>query len=172
MLRKSLFGLLVFALAAGIAPCDSPAPTPPRDGYALLDMYIAAFQQWASEGSGGRDVVVAKMNEIMAEAKRLRSDGGIDAVFYARFSRFLAVNKLFFVPDPENMLQPIIEPELARFVMDKLGEDYKPGAIGQVASALAESVLDLQIYLDTKDKRKKMMDDFVRKFPAPQKKDD
>lgn len=172
MLRKSFFCLLIFALAAGVAPCDSTAPVPPRDGYALLDMYISAFQQMASEGSGGRDIVGAKMNEIMAEAKRLRSDGRIDAVFHTRFSRFLAVNMLFIVPDPEYMLQPIIEPELARFVMDKLGEDYKPGSIGQVAEALAEGVLDLQIYLDTKDKRKKMMDDFVRKFPAPQKKDD
>jgi hypothetical protein len=53
-------------------------------------------------------------------------------------------------------------------VHDTTGEDYKGGegaaAINQVANAIAEEILNLQIYLDTKDTRealRKKLDDRI-----------
>ena len=43
-------------------------------------------------------------------------------------------------------------------------------SIGVLAEALQEGILNLQLYLDTKDQRQKLMDDWEKKFDPTEKK--
>jgi hypothetical protein len=133
----------------------SPAPVA-KAGYVLLDQYIKSFQEMATHGSGS-DVLETNLQKMAADTKTAKEKGEIDQVFYAHFSRILAMTKLFVKPDPGNILKPVIDREAANFIRDVTGEDpVTTGgelAIGQVANALAEEIVNLQIYLDTLDKR-------------------
>jgi hypothetical protein len=153
------FGL---ALAA-----EGPVPGSKTAGYALIDMYITAFKNMALMGTN--KTLDADLSKMMAEAKRARAAGDIDAVFLARYARLIAVTKLITLKDPEKTIAPILNVELGRFVMDILGEELKPdgpGAIGQMANAMAFAIVDLQIYLDTLGSRQERYDKFVKKFDA------
>ena len=128
-----------------------------KAGYALLDLFINSFRDMAKRGGGDLDPILLKM---AAELRQAREEGDIDAVFYARLSRVLALTKLVIVPDPGGVLEPVINREMLFFVHDITGEDLNreggPKTIGQVANAIAEEILNLQIYLDTKDKRESL----------------
>ncbi len=147
--------LLLFSLHLA-ALNESPNPKE-KAGYALLDLFINSFRDMAKRGSGDLDPTLLKM---AAELRRAREEGEIDAVFYARLSRVLALTKLVIVPDPGGVLEPVINREMLFFVHDITGEDLNreggPKTIGQVASAIAEEILNLQIYLDTKDRRESL----------------
>lgn len=135
---------------------ESPNPNE-KAGYALLDLFINSFRDMAIRGSGDLDPILLKM---AAELRQAREQGDIDAVFYARLSRVLALTKLVIVPDPGGVLEPVINREMLFFVHDITGEDLNreggPKTIGQVANAIAEEIINLQIYLDTKNKRESL----------------
>jgi len=171
MLRKSI-GLILFCVfSAGLAVAsDEPVPVSKKAGYALLDLYINAFKTMAEKG--GTNTLGAELERMMAEAKKARSAGEIDAPFLARYNRLVAVTKLITMQSADKTAVPIFKAELERFVMDVLGEELKgEGAVGlgQMADALAYAVIDLQIYLDTQDSRKSRYDKFVRGFGSPDK---
>jgi hypothetical protein len=78
-------------------------------------------------------------------------------------------------PDPGGILMPVIDREIADFLRDVTCEDVVartgPAAVGQVANAIAEELVNLQVYLDTLDmrqaKRKKFDEGMT---PRPKKK--
>ena len=154
MIKKIwLFGFLtIFSL--NLAALSESPNLKEKAGYALLDLFINSFRDMAQAGGGNLDPALLKM---ASELRQAREDGDIDAVFYARLSRVLALTKLVIVPDPGGVLEPVINREMLFFVHDITGEDLNreggPKTIGQVANAIAEEILNLQIYLDTKDKR-------------------
>lgn len=171
MKKKWFVGMMLVFLAASLVPATSPAPTERKGGYAVLDIYIAAFREMAIKGSKG--VLESNLNNIMAAAVKAKAQGEIDDVFYSRFARLMAVTKLTLVPDTEQILKPIAEKEIRRFVGDVLGEEAAAApkiGIGQLAESLSEEIINLQIYLDTKDQRKKMMEEFYKKFDDTVKK--
>ena len=135
---------------------ESPNPRE-KTGYALLDLFISSFRDMAKRGGGDLDPILLKM---AAKLRQAREEGDVDAVFYARLSRVLALTKLVIVPDPGGVLEPVINREMLFFVHDITGEDLNreggPKTIGQVANAIAEEILNLQIYLDTKDRRESL----------------
>ncbi|HUU37744.1 MAG TPA: hypothetical protein VMW46_06015 [Candidatus Desulfaltia sp.] len=148
-----LFGFLAL-FSFNLAAMDNPANPKEKAGYVLLDLFITSFQEMVTKGSRDLEPTLLKM---ASELSKARKAGEIDTVFYTRLGRVLALTKLVIVPDPGRILEPVINREMLFFVHDITGEDLNreggPGTINQVANAIAEEILNLQIYLDTKDKR-------------------
>jgi len=160
--KKILVFWFLALFSLHLAAMESPVNPKERAGYALLDLFITAFRDMVTEGTP--DTLEPTLLKIASELKKAREAGDIDAVFYGRFGRVLSVIKLITGPDPGGMLGPVINRELLFFVHDITGEDFKGGegaaAINQVANAIAEECLNLQIYLDTKDKREALRKKF------------
>ena len=83
------------------------------------------------------------------------------------------VMKLVVIPnDPEGILSPLIEREISEFVADVKGEIESEikgtKGVGIVADALTEEILNLRLYLDTKEDKAKLMEKFGMK-PAIEK---
>jgi hypothetical protein len=166
MLRKSVGSILLCFMTLGLAlSAEGPLPASKKAGYALIDLYILAFKNMALVGTN--TTLDVDLDKMMAEAKRAKAAGDIDKVFLSRYARLIAITKLITLKDPEKTIAPVLNAELGRFVMDILGEEMKPdgpGALGQMANAMAFAIVDLQIYLDTLESRQERYDRFVRKF--------
>jgi hypothetical protein len=163
--RISIFFFMTF-FSLHLAAGDSPAGPKEKAGYALLDQFITAFADMATKGAP--ESLEPTLVQMASGLKKAREAGEIDAVFHGRFARILAITKLIIVPDPSGIIGPVVNRELYLFVHDMIGEDFKqgegPAAINQVANAIAEELLNLQIYLDTKDTRealRKKLDDRI-----------
>jgi hypothetical protein len=174
-MRKNSIGpvIAMCAIALHLAAFEvSPAPGT-KAGYLLLDQYIKSFQEMATHGTGGKDILESYLQKMATDMKKAKEKGEIDLVFYTHFSRILAMTKLFVAPDPGNILWPVINREAANFVKDITGEDPIASggapAIGQVANALAEEIVNLQIYLDTLDKRMSIRKKFDESVTGPKK---
>lgn len=148
--------------------------------YALLDKLVLAFKNMAEKGTGGTEVVNNALNEIMATAKKAKAQGQLDPVFSRRFRRILVILRLAIVEDEEGILEPLIKREIEDFVKDIYGEiavdvdkKGKPAiGIGRIAGAVAEEILNLKIYLNTKEEKMKLMEEYKKQFsPAKKKKE-
>jgi hypothetical protein len=126
------------------------------------------------EGTGSLLAVEERLQAIMALARKDKDDGTITPVFFARFNRLLAVTKLIMAPDKGGILVPVIGRPLEDFVGDMTGESLAekggPKAIGAVANAIAEEIVNLQIYLDTLDKREAIRKKLDQRASGPVKK--
>jgi hypothetical protein len=166
MLSRTVGTILLCLMTLSlVAVAGEPAPSSTKAGYALIDLYITAFKNMALIGTN--KTLDADLDKMMAEAKKARTAGDIDAVFMSRYTRLLAMTKLLTMKDPEKMISPVLNAERSRYVMEILGEEPKPegpGALGQMANTLAFAIVDLQIYLDTRDSRQERYDRFVKNF--------
>lgn len=155
MVKKILALGFLALFSLNLAAMDNPANSKEKAGYALLDLFINSFREMATKGV--TDTLEPTLLKMASELRKAREAGEVDAVYYTRLTRVLALTKLVIVPDPGRILEPVINREMLFFVHDITGEDLNrdggPAAIGQVANAIAEEILNLQIYLDTKDKR-------------------
>lgn len=164
--------LMMAALALSLAATEGPAADK-KAGYALLDIYVKALQDIAVHGTGGAELE-ALLPTMAVEAKRAKESGEINLVFFTRYTRVLALTALLVKPDKQNLLAPVIDRELTDFLKDVTGEDVAtgqgPAAIGQIANAIAEELVNLQLYLDTLDKREAMRKKFDEGMtPSPKK---
>jgi len=169
--KKWFVGMTLIFLAASLAPAENRAPAERKGGYAVLDVYITAFREMAMKGSNAG--LESNLNNIMAAAVKAKTQGEIDDVFYSRFARLMALTKLIIVPDSKQILKPIVEREIRRFVGDMLGDEAASApevGIGTVAESITQELLNLQIYLDTKVQRTKMIEEFYKKFGDAAKK--
>jgi hypothetical protein len=174
-MKKRSLALVALALfCSGLVLADGAPDTKEKTGYALLDMYIRSFQEMATRGTGG-EVVREYLVKMAREFKRASEANEIDLVFQARFGRVLAMTSLFASPDPDNILKPVIERELADFLKDVTGEEVLKiqghTAIGQVANALAEEIINLNIYLDTKGAREALRKKLEARISGAEKQD-
>lgn len=179
MPKKTLAVLVLFLFAVPILAREAEMSGPAVDktaGYALLDAIARTFHDMAVSGSGGVQEVTRAIQKFMAEARKAREEKKIDALFFARYQRILGITKLTIAPDPDGILVPIIDRELSAFVRDVLAEDYKsssPQAIGQVANAIAEEIINLHLYLDNIETKEKLRKAWDEKFiQAGEKKKD
>ncbi len=105
---------------------------------------------------------------MIAEAKKAKIAGDIDAVFFAQIFPDGRVTKLVPLKDPEKMLAPILEgrigPIYYAIPSEKKYRKKARARSAQMANALAFSIVDLQIYLDTLDSRQERYDKFVKRF--------
>jgi hypothetical protein len=161
---------------------DAPAETasaqqkditqiPPATGTTLLDLFIDSLRDMAQRGTP--EDIEKRLQEVMIAANQAREAKAIDPVFFLRFNRMLAVTKLVIVPDPGGILAPVIEVVLGAFVKDMTGRSFREGkgpeAINMVANALAQEIINLQIYLDTLDRRQalqKKIDEMMSRSPV------
>mgnify|MGYP001128715532 CR=1 FL=1 len=169
----ALFALIVFVVPLRAEGPD-PAAFDKKIGGALLDGIARIFHEMAATGGKDslkqiEDVLVGSMND----ARKAREQNQIDAVFLARYQRMLGIIKLVMAPDPGGILVPIIDQELKRFVSEILGEEFKgngPGAIGQVANAIADEMVNLRLYMDNVEIKAKLRKEMDEKFSGPSKK--
>lgn len=137
-------------------------------GYALLDKFIGLFRQMAMTGTGGKELVDKAMEEVMDEAKQAKAQKQLDPVFYRRFNRLLMVCKIWV--DSEGILAPLINKEVGEFVLDMYGELLEPLSpdkklsTGLVAGAITEELLNLRLYLDTRERRAELMKEWEKKI--------
>lgn len=144
-------------------------------GSALLDLFMDNMREMAQTGTPAN--LDKRLQEMMLAAKKSREAGAIDAVFFFRFNRMLAVFKLVAVPDASGILVPVIDDVLGGFVRDKLGhtgfmeEGGKgPKAVNFVAQAMSVELVDLQIYLDTVKERTELTKALEERMSTPLKK--
>jgi hypothetical protein len=144
-------------------------------GYALLDALGQKFYEMAMIGTGGVEKVTGAVQKFMADARKAKEQNQIDGVFFARYARILAIIKVAVAPDPDGILVPLFNNELGRFVREVLGEEYKPSdpqAIGQIANAIADEIINLHLYLDDMETKEKLRKAWDEKFSVPAKKKD
>lgn len=157
MLRKTMVVSCFLILGLSLGAAEKPDP---RAGYAVLDSFVGMFQDMAQKGAGGFDVVDKALQKIMSDVKKANAAGTIDKIFYVRMTRLLGVVRLAIQPDPEIILGPFIEKEIAEFVREVSGEkmtgDGERG-IGAIASAMAQEIINLRIYLETLPRRAELM---------------
>ena len=173
MKRFGIWLLGICILSLNLSAMEGGAAAMKKAGYNLLDMYVKSFQEMAARGTSSGELET-NLQAMAAEAKKAKEAGDINLVFYAHYARILALTKLIVNPDPGNLLMPVIDREIADFLKDVTGEDIiaRTGsvAIGQVANALAEELINLQIYLDTLEKREAMRKKFDEGMTGPPKK--
>ena len=135
---------------ASVQQKDTTQP-PPASGTTLLDLFIDSLRDMARRVTP--EDIEKRLQEVMLAETKAPEAKAIDPVFFLRFSRMLAETKLVIVPDPGGILAPAIEGVLGAFVQDMTGRSFREGkgpeAINMVANALAQEIINLQIYLDT-----------------------
>jgi hypothetical protein len=167
--------LCLIVLAALVSPLLAEDPVLPamdkKVGAALLDSIARLFADMAAHGTGTKEDRLKRIEDFlvqsMNEAKKAKDLNQIDPVFFARYRRLLGIIKMTMAPDPAGILVPVLDQEIKRFVYEVLGEDYKgtgPGAIGQVANAIADEMVNLQLHMDNVETKAKLRKAFDEKF--------
>lgn len=192
MIRKLCLSILIFVFSVSIIVAEIPRNSTSDEqkaGYTLLDKFVMTFKRMAETGSGGRTKVDEALKSMMADAKKAKEEKQIDPVFFRRYNRLLMTCKLFIVEDQEGILGPLIEREISRFVEDVkgfkidfpekkvIGKDIngvkidakRVKAIGYVADALAEEIINLHLYLDNVKKKEELRKEFEKKFTTTNK---
>lgn len=166
MTRKVILIIILCLFCTNLFAAD-------KTGYALLDKIIVFFQDMAEKGTGGREKVEPFLQEMMSEVKKARVQALVDPVFFKRYTRLLMVMKLAIVEDPEGILGSLINREVSQFIEDVKGEkvqiEGKKG-LGYISAALAEEILNLRLYLDNKERKAKLKEEFKKKFERKIKK--
>jgi hypothetical protein len=142
-------------------------------GYILLDQVLGMFQGMAATGSGGKDKVEKGLDGMMATLKKEYAEGRIDPVFFRGYQRLLMVIKLALVEDQEGIFGPLIQKEVGGYILEMMGEEVdllKTKSIGAVANAIAQGILSLHLYLDTKKDREKLMEKWESQLGPPAQK--
>jgi len=140
-------------------------------GYALLDSLVVTFKQMAEKRESVFDKADKELEEMMREAMRAKAQDQIDAVFFKRFSRILLVLKLVIGnPSEEVILTQLMKREVSRFIEDVEGVKFdieKAGgaeAINKFSLAVSHEIVDLRIYLDNKEKREKLIEEYQKQM--------
>ena len=176
MVRKTIVWLLFVSLicgffGSGVSLAQMKQNTNEQAGYALLDRLIYLFQDLASSGTGGEGEVNKGLDRIMAVAKKDYVEKRIDPVFFKGFQHILMIIKLVVYEDVEGILGPLVQKEVGDYILKTTGEEVdltnKKG-IGSVAMAIAQGIINLHLYLDTKPERDRIWSEIERKIEAKQ----
>mgnify|MGYP001100240898 CR=1 FL=1 len=170
MFRKiMILGCLIFLLLsfnASLFPSRSSAAN--EGGYALLDSLVVTFKELAEKGVASK--TSEALNQMMGEAWQALFQRQIDDVFFKRYSRILMVLKLVIMPKEEGILEPVITREINEFIEDIEGEkfdleDATPNqALKKLSEAVAHEVVNLRVYLDSQEDRKKLTEQYQNKM--------
>lgn len=169
MVKKIFVGITVLVFVWGFLGAESSASLIKRNdkepaAYALLDQIITTFKEMAAVGTGGEDLVRQKLDDMMAAAKKNYSEERIDSVFFHGYQRLLSVIKLIVIKDKEGILGPVIQKEVGSYVRETTGKEVnlldESRNIGPVAMAIAQGIINLHLYLDTKEQRENLWKTF------------
>jgi len=146
-------------------------PVEESAGYALLDTVFVTFKELAEMREPVMEKTDKALANMMKEAKNAKAQNQIDDVFFKRFSRILLVLKLVITPvekDDSDIMGQLFIGELNRFIEDIEGIKYdvqKAGsseAINMFSKAISHEIVDLRLYLDTKEKREKLIEEYEK----------
>ena len=165
MIKKSialfvviLFLLLFLPILNGFGISN---PAEENAGYALLDTVFVAFKELAEMKEPVIEKTNQALNDMMKDAKNARAQNQIDDVFFKRFHRILLVLKIVVTPiekDGAGIMDSFYFGEINRFIEDIEGIKFdvkKAGtseAIDTLSKAISHEIVDLRLYLDTKEK--------------------
>jgi hypothetical protein len=171
MITLFLILLFLMILCVNLKAVDLSDPSEENAGYALLDTVFVTFKELAEM----REPVMEKTNkaltDMMKEAKNAKAQNQIDDVFFKRFNRILLVLKIVITPvekDDSGIMGPLYFGELNQFIEDIEGEKYdvqKAGsseAIDMFSKAVSHEIIDLRLYLDTKEQREKLIAEYEK----------
>lgn len=142
-------------------------------GYALLDTVFVTFKDLAEMGEGIMENTQKALLGMMDDAKNARAHGQIDDEFFKRFHRILLVLNIVITPVDKNtgtIMGPLYFGEINRFIEDIEGEKYdvqKAGsheAINKLSQAISHEIIELRLYLDTKEKREKLTKEYEKQI--------
>lgn len=147
MLRRILqtISLGVLLLWGGTALAGDDA------GYVLLEKMTTQFQAMGAQTDGAQ--LQAALDGMMASAKLAKAEARIDQEFFDRYVRVLGVVRMLTLKDPEGILVPLFDREIAAFVTSVLGSQATraPGTLTpmpEIARALKSELDSLKLGLD------------------------
>jgi len=108
---------------------------------------------------------------MMNDAKNAKARNQIDDVFFKRFHRILLVLKIVITPverDESDIMGPLHFREINQFIEDIEGIKYdvkeagSSEAIDMFSKAISHEIINLRLYLDTKEKREKLIAEYEK----------
>jgi hypothetical protein len=179
MMRKTAAWIVLMTVILGTTwagpqlwPASSSGKTEP--GLVLLDRILVLFQKLAAEGAGGRETVLKGLEGIMDEAVQAKAKGQLDPAFFRRFSRLLTIMEMNFLRESKSILKIHVDRQTADFIEDVsgvrpvAGKDGSVG-LGDMTMALADEIVNLRIVLESKDRKTKLLDEWMNSFPVGKK---
>ena len=152
-------------------------PAEENAGFALLDAVFVTFKELAEMREPIMEKTDKALSNMMQDAKKARDQSQVDEIFFKRFHRILLVLKIVITPienDPGDILGPFYFRELNRFIEDVEGIKYdvkKAGsseAIETFSKAISHEIIDLRIYLETKERREKLLEEYEKQISLRQ----
>ncbi len=183
-MNKKIFTLFIillftFSLVSGSVTDGKPSVQTKQEKYeevgkTLIYYIISGFKAMAVGGSGGYNVVDILLQKSMIMLRNAKEKGKVDSVFYRRYKRILEVLKLTIMDakfDKESILGDHISRVTQDFIYDITGEikeiDKLKRGVGLISEAVSEELLNLHIYLDTKENRKGLINKLSQVPPPP-----
>jgi hypothetical protein len=142
-------------------------------GYALLDTVFVTFKELAEMKESVMEKTQKALTDMMHDANNAKAQNQIDEVFFKRFHRILLVLNIVITPvekDKSGIMGPLYFGELNQFIEDIEGEKYdvqKAGgheAINKFSQAISHEIIELRLYLDTKEKREKLIEEYEKQI--------
>ena len=148
-------------------------PTEENAGYVLLDTVFVTFKELAEMKEDVMEKTQKALTDMMQDANNAKAQNQIDEVFFKRFHRILVVVNIVITPvekDKSNIMGPYYFREINEFIEDIEGEKYdvqKAGghkAINKLSQAISYEIIELRLYLDTKEKREKLIEEYEKQM--------
>ena len=163
------------AFSTSLFPLDSvSASADEKAGLALLDSLYVTFKELAEKRNSVMDKTQRALIDIMKEARKANAQGQIDQPFFKRFQRVIQVlYMLTNSPDDGGILLPIYFGEINKFIEDVEGikiDVMTAGsntAINTFSKAVSHEVVNLRLYLESKEDRDKLMGQYAKDIKLP-----
>ena len=170
MMKKIIILVLIVSFlvvfCANLKAISLSDPTEENAGYVLLDTVFVTFKELAEMKEDVMEKTQKALKDMMRDANNAKAQNQIDEVFFKRFHRILVVVNIVITPvekDKSNIMGPYYFRWINEFIEDIEGEKYdvqKAGsheAINKLSQAISHEIIELRLYLDTKEKREKLI---------------
>jgi hypothetical protein len=177
MIKKAIFLIIIILCLIFFCPLlEASGPSDSAEenaGYALLDTVFVTFKELSEMRIGVLGKTQHALQEMMRDANTAKAQNQIDDVFFKRFHRILVVINIVITPvekDKSNIMGPFYFNEINEFIEDIEGEKYdvqKAGnreAINKLSQAISHEIINLRLYLDTKEKREKLIKEYEKQI--------
>jgi hypothetical protein len=165
--------LVLIIFCVNLKAVGLPDAAEENAGYALLDTVFVTFKELAEMKGPVLEKTQIALKEMMKDAKNARAQDQIDDMFFERFHRILLILNIVITPvekDEAGIMAPLYFGEINRFIEDIEGEKYdvqEAGgheAINKLSQAISHEIIDLRLYLDTKDKREQLIEQYDKQM--------
>lgn len=148
-----------------------------KEGYVLLTDMFAVIIKGLNPNNKTKINYDKVLTELYNKSKKFKEDKKIDTIFYNRYTELLLGFKFATQDsnkDPERLLWTFVNKRIVRYIELKGGvksdiKDLKKMyflhgniGLGSFVSAAFNEIVDLHIYLSTKNDRKKIFSDYMK----------